>query len=70
MKKAMLIGMGLGKDVEYAIYSSIKYNNPNFVAFVVTKERIGTFDRSVESEKGKALKEVVPEYEIIESGYA
>ena len=65
MMKAMLIGIGLGKDVEYAIHSSIKYNNPNFVVFVVTRESINTLDRSIESETGKALREVIPEHVFI-----
>ena len=61
----MLIGIGLRKDVEYAIHSSIKYNNPNFVVFVVTSESISTLDRSIESETSKTLREVIPEHEII-----
>jgi CRISPR-associated protein (TIGR02710 family) len=44
----MIIGVGVGSTVEHAIYSSIKMNNPNFVAFLVTAQSQSTLDRPVE----------------------
>ncbi len=61
----MLIGVGLGRNVEYAIHSSIKYNNPNFVVFVVTRDSASTLDRPIESEMGKRLREIIPEHKIV-----
>lgn len=48
IKKAMIIGVGVGKYVESAIYASIKMNNPNFVAFIVSPDSKGTLDRPVQ----------------------
>jgi CRISPR-associated protein (TIGR02710 family) len=65
MKKAMLVGVGLGSGVECAIHSSMKHNNPDFVVFIATKESISTLNRPIESESGKMLREVIPEYDIV-----
>lgn len=48
MKKAMIISVGVGKNVESAIYASMKMNNPNFVVFVVSPDSKGTLDRPVQ----------------------
>ena len=59
----MLIGVGVGREVEYALYSSIKNNNPNFVGFIVTKQSKGTLDRII-AEEGKGIRDIVHEHEI------
>jgi CRISPR-associated protein (TIGR02710 family) len=48
IKKAMIIGVGVGKYVESAIYASMKMNNPNFVVFIVSPDSKGTLDRPVQ----------------------
>src|SRR6188472_2143696 len=63
IKKAMLIGVGVGKWVEYALYSSIKSNNPNFVAFMVSKDSKDTLNRIIE-EESKSISDIIPEHEV------
>jgi CRISPR-associated protein (TIGR02710 family) len=64
IKKAMLIGVGVGREVEYALYSSIKSHNPNFVTFIVTKQSKDTLDRII-AEKGKSILNLVSQKEIL-----
>lgn len=49
----MIIGVGVGKYVESAIYASMKTNNPNFVAFIVSPDSKGTLDRPVQQHDGR-----------------
>src|ERR687892_299982 len=48
MKKAMLVTIGVGRTVEQAIYASIKMNNPNFAAFIVSPASKVTLDRTID----------------------
>src|SRR5256885_9206649 len=63
IKKAMLIGVGVGREVEYALYSSMKSHNPNFVTFIVTRQSKDTLDRII-SEEGKSILDLVSQKEI------
>src|SRR4051794_19019562 len=63
VKKAMLIGVGIGREVEYSLYSSIKNNNPNFVGFIVTKQSRDTLNRII-AEETKAMVDIIPEHKI------
>lgn len=63
MKKAIIMGVGLGEGVEYAIYSSLKMYNPNKVIFLVTEESKKTLSRKIEPEN-KALIEIVQPNEV------
>jgi len=65
IKKAMLIGVGVGRGVEYALYSSIKNNNPNFVAFIVSKDSKDTLNREIEEEGKKSILEIIPEHQVL-----
>lgn len=53
----MIIGVGMGRYVESAIYASMKMNNPNFVAFIVSPDSKGTLDRPVQ-QPNERLREI------------
>ena len=64
-KKCMLITLGTGKGVEHGLATSIKFNGPDTIIFIATKE-------SLEQEMPQKIKEIMttefkrplPEYEI------
>jgi CRISPR-associated protein (TIGR02710 family) len=64
IKKAMIVGVGVGRGVEYALYSSIKNNNPNFVAFIVSKDSKDTLDRALEEEGNKSIVDIIPDHKV------
>jgi CRISPR-associated protein (TIGR02710 family) len=61
----MIFGVGVGKFVEYAIYASLKANNPNFVLFITTEKSSTTLERPIAEEDGKSIRDIVPDYEEI-----
>lgn len=64
----MLIGVGIGDGVESAICASIKDNNPNYVAFLTTKESKLTLDRSIDQDNDNKqnLRNLIYEYEVFD----